>query len=546
MLGAIGALGVMAPGHAAENLLVGFGLLERSIPIADLERFAATGELTPQLRIYSQQMRLSDEQIHQVRQVLSTPATISPVAVAQFLYTDQGVLLLEQISRVVQTPVRQANVQALRGALILAAANPDTGFTLINVLKTYPTEAMRIDLGAGLAIAQEINQAILQSETAFAQVQALAQQQAEANPVDSAALLRLIQQERQYGVDRLQVIVPGIPRPVQVYLPQVQPGGRRRPVGGFPLVVISHGLGGTSDSYAYLAEYLATGGIAVAALEHFGSNDQQLQALLTGLSGEIVQDQEFLRRPRDVSLTLNTLDRLNRNPSPLQRQLDFSRVGVIGQSFGGYTALALAGATFDVDGLATACPPSTLSFNPSLLLQCQAVTVGDPGRGLTDERVKAVFIMNPIGSVLFGPTGYGQIDVPVMVVGGTADTIAPAFPEQIEPFGWLTAPQRHLLLISRGTHFSTIGDVAIGDQPVPIPTEIIGLRPELVWAHMQVLGLAYFKLTLEGDQRFQPVLSAAFAAALSETLYPLSLVAPLALPQTTESPDPSQLAPLSP
>ena len=538
-----------SPGQAADRLLVSFGLLERSIPITDLERFADTGELTPQLRIYSQQLQLSEEQLQQIRQVLASRANLSPVAVAQFLYTEQGVLLLEQIGRVVQTPVRQANVQALRGAIILAAADPDAGLSLLNVLDIYPAEAMRIDLGGGLTIAQEVNRAILQSEVAFEQVRALAAQAAEANPVEFGALLQLVQDERQYGVERISVVVPGVSNLVQLYLPQAQPGRRGVPAQGFPLVVISHGLGGTSDSYTYLAEYLATGGIAVATIEHVGSNDQQLYALLAGRSDAVIQDEEFLRRPREVSLTLNTLSYLNSSDSPLKGQLNLDQIGVVGQSFGGYTALALAGATFDLEGLAANCPPSTISFNPSLLLQCQGARLGDPGTGLGDPRVKSIFIMNPIGSVLFGETGYGRIEVPVMIVGGTADTIAPAFPEQIMPFGWLTTPERqnlqYLLLIDQGTHFSTIGDVALGDQPLPIPPQIIGPRPELVWTYMQVLGLAYFKVTLAGDQRFQPALQAAFAAGLGNEVYPLSLITTLT-PESPASEPPVPPAPPSP
>ncbi|MEO1069457.1 MAG: alpha/beta hydrolase, partial [Cyanobacteria bacterium J06638_6] len=437
--------------------------------------------------------------------------------------TEQGVLLLEQIGRVVQTPVGEANVQALRGALILAAADPEGSFTLLNVLKTYPTLTMHIDLVEGLAIAQELNQAILQSEAAFNQVRAIAAAEAEANPVDFNALLQLIQSERRYGIDPIQVVVPGLPRPVQLYLPQLQ-SGQRVPAGGFPLVVISHGLGGTRNSFAYLAEYLASGGIAAVTLEHAGSNDQQLSALLGGQSDTVVQDEEFRRRPNEVSLTLSTLGRLNNSPSPIQGQLNLERVGVTGQSFGGYTALALAGATFDIDGLTQACSPDTLSFNLSLLLQCQAVHLNDPGDRLSDDRVDSIFVINPIGSALFGETGYGQIAVPILVVAGTADTVAPAFPEQIQPFSWLTVPQRHLLLMTPATHFAAIGDMATGDQPVPIPPALIGSRPELVWSYMQLLGLAYFKLTLENDQRFAPVLSAAFAEALGSDPYSLSLV----------------------
>ncbi|MGF1517928.1 MAG: alpha/beta hydrolase [Nodosilinea sp.] len=543
-LGLVGAVVTAAPGHAAEELIVSFGILQRSIPIADLERFATTGELTTQLRIYSRQLQVSDSQLEQIQEVLSTPATISPVAVAQFLYTEQGVLLLEQIGRVVQTPVRQANVQALRAALILAAANPE-GFTLVNVLKAYPTGIMRVDLAEGLAIAQEVNQAILQSEAAFAEVRAIAQADAAANPVDAESLLQLVQSERQYGVDRIEVVVSGVPRSVQLYLPEVLPGQRSKPPQGFPLVVISHGLGGTSASYTYLANYLAEAGIAVAALEHTGSNDQQLSALLTGLSSTVVQDEEFLRRPREVSLTLNALANLNTSPSPIRGQLNLSRVGAIGQSFGGYTALALAGATFDSEGLLEVCPPSTLSFNPSLLLQCQAANVINSGVSLADPRVGSIFVINPIGSALFGEIGYGQIAVPTMVVASTADTIAPAFPEQLQPFTWLTAPVRYLLMIDQGTHFSSIGDVAAGDQPVAIPTEIIGLRPEVVWSYLQVLSLAYFKLTLEGDQRFEPVLSAAFAAALANPPYPLSLVNASAPERLADPEDSAQNAPES-
>ncbi|MGB5971904.1 MAG: alpha/beta hydrolase, partial [Nodosilinea sp.] len=63
------------PGQSAEELLITYGILERSVPIADLERFAATGELTPQLRIYSQQLQISSEQLAQAREALTTPAS---------------------------------------------------------------------------------------------------------------------------------------------------------------------------------------------------------------------------------------------------------------------------------------------------------------------------------------------------------------------------------------------------------------------------------------------------------------------------------------
>jgi methylphosphotriester-DNA--protein-cysteine methyltransferase len=87
--------------------------LERSIAVDDLEQFAATGELTPQLAIYAHQLQLSQDQLQQVREVLVTPAELDNVAVSQFLYTEQGKLLLKQLSQIVQTPSRQAGFSAI-------------------------------------------------------------------------------------------------------------------------------------------------------------------------------------------------------------------------------------------------------------------------------------------------------------------------------------------------------------------------------------------------------------------------------------------------
>ncbi|NMF85561.1 alpha/beta hydrolase [Nodosilinea sp. P-1105] len=528
-LSLLGLLMAAVPGQAADRLIVSYGILERSIAVADLELFAQTGRLTPQLRAYNRHLQLSQEQLEQLQQVLSTPVDLSPVAVSQFLYTEQGKLLLKQLTRVMQTPARQAGFSALRGALILAAASGEGEFTLLDVLRHYPTEAIRINVAEGLSIAQEITEAILQTEAAIALVNEVAAQEvaAAADHPPFEDLMQLVQAERQYGVRRLRLVVPGLSQPVEIYLPTLLSGQQGMPDNGFPLVVISHGLGGTSTSYDYLARYLASGGISVAALEHPGSSSQQLNALLEGRTDAVVPDEEFFRRPQDVSRTIDALSRLQTQEPSLQGQFDLTRIGLVGQSFGGYTALALAGATYDLDSLGSRCPPGTLSFNPSLLLQCQAVRLGDPGDSLIDPRISSIFVMNPIGSALFGHQGYGQISVPVMVVAGAIDTVAPAFSEQIQPFTWLTSSDRYLLLVSQASHFSVIGDIDLEGQPVTIPPEIIGLRPDLVQSYMQVLGLGFFKLTLEQDERFRPVVHAAFAEALGTSPHPLSLTTTL-------------------
>jgi predicted dienelactone hydrolase len=516
------------PSLAAERLIISYGILERSIAIEDLEYFAETGDLTPQLAAYNNRIRLEPDRLEQIRGWLTTPADLDSIAVAQFLYTEQGKLLLKQLTQVIQTPSRQAGFPALRSALILAAADETAEFTLLNVLRQYPTAAIRVDLGQGLAIAQSLNQAILQAELAVDLVQNRSQAEAEANPgMDFNPLLQLLQDERQYGVRRVNLVVPGLPQSAELYLPRVFPGSAGTPVEGFPLVIISHGLGSTRNSFAYLAGYLATGGITVVTIEHSGSNDQQLFALLEGRSDAVVSDEEFLRRPLEVSLTLDALDRAQAIDPALRGQINLEQVGVVGQSFGGYTGLTLAGADLDLENLGQECPPGLVSINPSILLQCQATRLGNPEGSLRDPRIKSLLVINPIGSILLGEQGYGQVDLPVMVISGTADTIAPAFPEQIQPFTWLGSSDRYLVLVDRGTHFSAIGDVAENEQPLTIPPELVGPRPELVQAYIQILGLAFFKLTLEQDNRFDPLVQASFAEALSAEPHPLSLTTTL-------------------
>jgi len=525
------------PSQAAEAIVVVYGPLERSIAIDDLAAFAQTGILTPQLQRYAQTFGFGPAELDQYRQYLQEPFTdLEPLALSQLLYTAQGKRLLQELVRVVQTPSGAGSVSAMRGALITAAfdlpplpptsapPNPGSpprtgeGLTLLNLLRHYPAEALQVDLGQGLALFAAVERAVIQSTSAVNWVEGLSQfEAANSPPLDVAEVRQQLQAAQIYGVDRRTLAVAALDSPVDVYLPQLRLG-QRPPARGFPVVVISHGLGSGRDTYTYLAESLARVGIAVVTLDHTGSNDEQLTALLAGRADTVVDSQEFIRRPQEVSATLDALEQWAMAPA-----FNLERVGVVGQSFGGYTALALAGATFDRSYLTQACNDPGLSFNLSLLLQCQMLDLDDALPALADGRVGAIFIMNPIGSALFGPQGFGQVEVPLFVVAGSADTVAPALPEQITPFTWLQAPQRYLLVVGAGTHFSVVGDVGQPEEPIPIPPFLIGPDPQQVQGYMEDLTLAFFQFTLGQNPQFEAVLQAAFVGALGQPPHPLSL-----------------------
>ena len=89
-------------------------------------------------------------------------------------------------------------------------------------------------------------------------------------------------------------------------------------------------------------------------------DDQQLLALIEGRSDTVVADEEFLRRPREVS-SFATLGipwtRARPSTRPCEGSFNFNQVGLVGQSFGGYTGLALAGANFDLENFRPDLPP---------------------------------------------------------------------------------------------------------------------------------------------------------------------------------------------
>jgi len=525
-LAGLGLTAAIAPAHSATDVIVSYGFLERTIPLADLEAFAAGRGLSPQLSAYANYLGLTEPELLALQRVLAQEVAISQVDVAQFLYTAQGTTLLDLLGNVIQTPSRQSGFSAIRGGLILAAADEADGLSLLNFFKKYPTPAIRIDLGNGLAIAKAVTATLDDAERAFALVHALAAESArQPTPQDLEETRQLVFELPQYAITREVLKLPERDVEATLFLPQPRLSNQTLP-DEIPVVVISHGLGDERKSYYYLAEFLAERGFAVATLDHPGSNSVQIEQLLAGLTPELINDREFINRPADISALLDEIQRFAGRRSDLRDRLNTHNVGVIGQSFGGYTALALAGATYAPETLKTACTPQPDYLNPSLLLQCQAIAIASEKPVLRDERVRAIIAVNPVGSSIFGPEGFRKIETPTLVLAATADTVAPALPEQIEPFTWLETPYRYLVLVSDTTHFSVIDWDTNSEPLIPVPAALLGGSPELAQTYLQLLGLAFMQRHLREDARYEAALTAQFIqkSVAKSPLDPLSLI----------------------
>ncbi|MHC5731485.1 MAG: alpha/beta hydrolase family protein, partial [Nostoc sp.] len=119
------------------------------------------------------------------------------------------------------------------------------------------------------------------------------------------------------------------------------------------------------------------------------------RSLLNGHAIEIAEPSEFKDRPLDITYILDQLQKANQSDSRFKKRLNLQQVGVFGQSLGGYTALALAGAKINFEQLKQDCQPAALqnTWNMSLLLQCRAlelsISKSEKDYNLRDERVKA-------------------------------------------------------------------------------------------------------------------------------------------------------------
>ncbi|MEO1635348.1 MAG: alpha/beta hydrolase [Cyanobacteria bacterium J06631_9] len=531
------------PSPAAEKITFSLGAtVERSISVESLEIYVNEGRVTKELKPYIDYIeRIDPDATTQIRELLTQRADLDVVTVAQFAYTPQGEYLLTQAGEIFRTGARLSGQKGLRSAAILSAADTQTGLTLLNVIQKFPTPVLRVDIRRGLSVVNQVGEAFERSDAALAVIQQIALENATKefpNGTTPGELTALATQPGIYSVRRFSLNLKSSVKPVDVYVPQVSAFGTFESSKGiWPTVIISHGLGNDRRTFTYLSMFLAAHGYAVVNLEHRGSSAEQINALVSARTNEVVSDDDFINRPLLVSDVLDELAQTSVLKDQTIGTIDFNNVGVIGQSFGGYTALAVAGAPVNLDLLRAECPPS-FSINISLLLQCQAAAVGLPSDSTLDfydPRIKGAIAINPITSKIFGQESLSQIQTPLLIMSSSRDTVTPSLPEQVLPFTWLTMPERYLLIMEGATHFSTIG--ISGNETFALPQTLLGPVPEIAQRYTQVMSLAFLNTHLKEDSRYQSILTSAFTNRFSQPEMPMTIISELSTQQLADNID---------
>lgn len=138
--------------------------------------------------------------------------------------------------------------------------------------------------------------------------------------------------------------------PVRVYLPAAATAGLAPTPGTkWPLVIFSHGLGGSRLGYSHMGQHLARNGFVALHLQHAGSDRAVWQGgplTLLGNLRDAASEANAVARVQDVSFALTTL-LADREMGAL---IDTQSIAIAGHSYGANTAMLIAGASIERDG----------------------------------------------------------------------------------------------------------------------------------------------------------------------------------------------------
>src|SRR6266487_1315779 len=210
--------------------------------------------------------------------------------------------------------------------------------------------------------------------------------------------------------------------------------------GKYPVIVFSHGAGGSQNCCEALTHHWATYGYITIQPTHDDSAIQRRNAgeenirFMQAVRDALKKPALWASRPRHISYVLDALTALDKRIAGLAGKIDPERIGVSGHSMGSYAAEAIAGAIVDLPG--------------------------HPGTNFADPRAKAVLCLSPQGPGQFGLNdhSFDQISLPYMGMTGSLDSLGPvASPAWHKtPFDRSQPGDKYHLFIEGANHMSFI------------------------------------------------------------------------------------------
>lgn len=184
-----------------------------------------------------------------------------------------------------------------------------------------------------------------------------------------------------------------------------------------PVVIFSHGLGGSREAAPYLGQALAEGGYWGLFIQHQGSDIRLVESasgpeeVRSLLLKSLHDPSNMVNRFLDVPFVMDELERLNWEQGSYQDRFDLKRIGIAGHSYGARTVLAVAG---------QAIGPMNASYKDTRIRAAVALSPSG-GRGMNDSEVVP-------------PEAYSAIDIPILHITGTEDRLPLGGGEDFDPY----------------------------------------------------------------------------------------------------------------
>lgn len=232
-----------------------------------------------------------------------------------------------------------------------------------------------------------------------------------------------------------------------------------RTEGHHPLVVLSHGSGSTVQAMAWLATGLASAGYIVAGPNHPGTSSGDSTPADTA---------ETWKRVDDLSTVVTALAADPR----WSGSIDTGRIGVLGFSLGGATAMEMAGAQVSLEAFARYCDANPVMADCRWYAGGQAFVGNEPvkvdpvdlrkidqslfERDNRDPRIKSAVLVDPAMARAFDPDSLEQIAIPMDFINlGEPKTVPIAV--KSEDLSKLTPHATHAY-VSGAIHYSFLAD----------------------------------------------------------------------------------------
>ncbi|MCL6754223.1 alpha/beta hydrolase [Nostoc sp. CCCryo 231-06] len=518
---ALTQFGANTPAIAADTVVVRLGLFTETISVAELQKAAKTGELPGSLQPYAK--GLSEQQSRFLLGALGMNIRMDVVTVNKLLNTQIGTTILSDFATALARKDK-AGVQALRAGLVLGSTAP-SGLSILSFIAAYPSKRLEIDLPQAFIVAGSLNTAFWRTQQFML---AIAPQLDPKTPQGRTPQISFPFDPSQPGIAQVKILNLSLNDqkrdrkiPVDVYWSTAATTNK-------PVIVFSHGFSSVRTDLHYLAEHLASHGYVVAALEHPGSNQTNTNSALQGKTS-VMKPQEFLDRPQDISFVLDELEKLNQTSnSPLQGKLATNNAMIIGHSFGGGTALEIAGAELQLEQLKQRCKKNLTTFSEGEVMQCIAQKLPENTYQLRDTRIKQAIALNPTTSLIFGETGLTKVQIPTLVLASSADKTTPALTEQIAGFDKIPSP-KWLVGIVGGTHLSlkdpstTLDQIGKPNTPIS-GGEVVDEQAADVRKYVKAIALSFaFQMTPEA-KNYAIFLTSDYAQFASTAAFPFRLI----------------------